>query len=295
MLRLIGETQGSIETPPAFDKKSQKYLMDTVTSMSASYQLTLENKKATKQRLADFLGFAKQFDLSDATVDAVLPFMETETSGGKVDFGDVAANYRVQFVDQAIVRIFGVTTPESTVRNVMRLVTVGSLVTDEGLADIGWAYFTQAVFDTWRSEGAQFTNVVTSRQFPVDPSPFSSIPSPGTVVLNRPQISILANFFRNEDSLVAAVMGLQTLVQSSTKLDPSAFASKMKAFGDSFSLIDKGMRTNAMFSVFDKLIALTQSPAEARGSSLNLLSTIKPNPTRTKVFLQVPSLQPGGE
>lgn len=291
MLRLIGETQGSIETPPAFDKKSQKYLMDTVTSMSASYQLTLDNKKATKQRLADFLGFAKQFDLTGATVDAVLPFMETETSSGKVDFGDVAANYQVQFADQAIVRIFSVTTPESTIRNVMRLVTLGSLVTDEGLADIGWAYFTQAVFDAWRSEGAQFTNF-TPQQFPVDPSPFSSIPSPGTVVLNRPQISILANFFRNEDSLVAAIMGLQTLVQSSTRLNPSAFASRMKAFADSFSLIDKGMRTNAMFSVFDKLIALTQPSAEARGSSLKLLSTIKPNPTRTKVFLQVPSQQP---
>ncbi|HZU32464.1 MAG TPA: hypothetical protein VFB79_15210 [Candidatus Angelobacter sp.] len=289
LLRLIGETQGSIQTPPAFDSKSRKYLMDTVTSMSASYQLTLENTKASKQRLADFLGFAKQFDLVNATVDAVVPFMESETSGGKVDYGDVAADYQVQFTDQAIVKIFSVTTPEDTIRNVMRLVTLGTLVTDEGLADIGWAYSTQAVFNAWRTEGAQFTNVFTTREFTVDPSPFSSITNPSTVVLNRPQISVLANFFRNEDELVAAVLGLQTLVQSSTQLDPNAFAAKMKAFSDSFSLIDAGMRTNAIFSVFDKLIALTQPPANARGSSLKLTSTVKPNPTRTKVFLSVPS------
>jgi len=215
--------------------------------------------------------------------------MESETSGGKVDYGDVAADYQVQFTDQAIVKIFSVTTPEDTIRNVMRLVTLGTLVTDEGLADIGWAYSTQAVFNAWRTEGAQFTNVFTTREFTVDPSPFSSITNPSTVVLNRPQISVLANFFRNEDELVAAVLGLQTLVQSSTQLDPNAFAAKMKAFSDSFSLIDAGMRTNAIFSVFDKLIALTQPPANARGSSLKLTSTVKPNPTRTKVFLSVPS------
>ena len=55
LLRLIGETQGSINTPPAFDRKHQQYLMDTVTGMSASYRLLLEDTKATKERIADFL------------------------------------------------------------------------------------------------------------------------------------------------------------------------------------------------------------------------------------------------
>ncbi|HVG92401.1 MAG TPA: hypothetical protein VNB54_12990, partial [Alphaproteobacteria bacterium] len=145
-----------------------------------------------------------------------------------------------------------------------------------------------AIHDLWQTQGAQFTNTFSNLQFNVDPSPFPSTPNTGSVILNRFQISILAEFFRNEDALVAAVMGLQTLVQSSAKLDPNAFASQMKAFSDSFSLIDKGMQTNAMFSVFDKLIAQTQPSASARGSSLKLTSTVAPNPTRTKVFLKTP-------
>ena len=287
LLRLIGETQGSINTPPAFDRKHQQYLMDTVTGMSASYRLLLEDTKATKERIADFLKFAGQFDLQ-ADLNTVLPLLDSETSNGKTDFGDVAADYEVRFTDEAIIRIFSVSTPKNVIRDIMRLVTVGTLVADEGLQDIAWAYGTQAIYDLWKNEGAQFTNTFSNLQFNVDPSPFPSTSNSGSVTLNRFQISILAEFFRNEDALVEAVLGLQALVQSSTKLDPNAFASKMKAFSDSFSLIDKGMQTNAMFSVFDKLIAQTQPAASARGSSLKLTSTVTPNPTRTKVFLKTP-------
>lgn len=288
LLRLIGETQGSINTPPAFDRKHQDYLMDTVTGMSASYRLLLEDSKATKERIADFLHFAAEFDLQ-ADLNTVLPLLDSETSGGKTDYGDVAADYEVHFVDQAIVRIFSVTTTESVVRSIMRLVTMGTLLADEGLEDIAWAYGTPGIYKLWKDEGAQFTNTFSSLQFPVDPSPFPSVKNDGTVVLDRFQISILAEFFRNEDALVDAILGLQALVQSPNKLDPNAFASRMKAFSDSFSLIDKGLQTNAMFSVFDKLIAQSQPPASARGSSLKLISTVKPNPTRTKVFLALPS------
>jgi hypothetical protein len=288
LLRLIGETQGSINTPPAFDRKHQDYLMDIVTGMSASYRLLLEDSKATKERIADFLKFASEFDLQ-ADVNTVLPLLDSETNGGKTDYGDVAADYEVHFLDPAIVRIFSVTTPESTIRSIMRLVTVGTLLADQGLEDIAWAYSTPGIYKMWKDEGAQFTNTFSSLQFTVDPSPFPSTKNSGTVVLDRFQISVLAEFFRNEDALVEAILGLQALAQSSTKMDPNAFASKMKAFSDSFSLIDKGLQTNAMFSVFDKLIAQTQPPASARGSSLKLTSTVKPNPTRTKVFLAVPS------
>lgn len=287
LLRLIGETQASINTPPAFDRKHQQYLMDTVTGMSASYRLLLEDTRATKERIADFLKFAGQFDLQ-ADLNTVLPLLDSETSNGKTDFGDVAADYEVRFTDEAIVRIFSVSMPENVIRDIMRLVTVGTLAADEGLQDIAWAYGTQAIYNLWKNEGAQFTNTFSNLQFNVDPSPFPSTPNSGSVILNRFQISILAEFFRNEDALVEAVLGLQALVQSSTKLDPNAFASKMGAFSDSFSLIDKGMQTNAMFSVFDKLIAQTQPAASARGSSLKLTSTVLPNPTRTKVFLKTP-------
>jgi hypothetical protein len=289
LLRLIGETQGSINTPPAFDSKSQKYLMDTVTGMSASYALVLENSKATQQRVADFLKFAGQFNLTQATTATVLPYMDSEGSGGKVDYGDVKADYEVQFTDQAIARIFSVTTQESTIRGIMRSVTLGVLVADEGLQDIAWAYATPGVYQFWKNSGGAMVNPGAPLQFTVAASPFSAPTNNGTVTLQPFQISLLTNFFRNEDSVVEAVLGLQALAQSKTKMDPNAFASRMKAFSDSFSLFDKGMRTNAMFSVFDKLIAQTQPSASARGSSLKLTSTVAPNPTRTKVLLALPA------
>ncbi|HWF05157.1 MAG TPA: hypothetical protein VHA06_15815 [Candidatus Angelobacter sp.] len=289
LLRLIGETQGSINTPPAFDSKSQKYLMDTVTGMSASYELVLENSKATQQRVADFLKFATQFNLTQATIATVLPYMDSETSGGKVDYGDVKADYEVQFTDSAIARIFTATLPESVIRNIMRSVTLAVLVADESLQDVGWAYATPRVYQSWKNSGGQLINPITSLQFTVDPSPFSAPTNDGTVILKPFQISTLTSFFRNEDSVVAAFLRLQALVQSNTKLDPNAFATQMKAFSDSFSLFDKGMRTNAIFSVFDKLIAQTQPSASARGSSLKLTSTVAPNPTRTKVLLALPA------
>lgn len=289
LLRTIGETQGSIDTPPAFDRKSARYLMDTITGMSASYRLLLEDSKATKARIADFLKFGEQFGLSQVTdVNAVIPFLEAETVKNKVDYGDVAADYEVRFVDQAIAAMFKTSIGEQDIRKVMRLVTLGTLLGDEGLENLGWAYWTQAVHDAWEREGGQFTNVATGREFPVDPSPFPSRQSPPKVQLPRPQLFTLTHFFVHEEGLVKAVLGLQKLCQSSQRLDPGQFASRMQAFADSFALIDAGMRTNAMFSVFDKLIALTQPSATTRGSSLKLTSKLKDNPARTKVFLQLP-------
>jgi hypothetical protein len=289
LLRTIGETQGSINTPPAFDRKSAKYLMDTITGMSASYRLLLEDSKATKERIADFLKFGQQFSLSQVTdVNAVIPFLEPETVKNKVDYGDVAADYEVRFVDQAIAAMFKTSIAEPDIRKVMRLVTLGTLLADEGLEDLGWAYWTQAVHDAWEREGGQFTNFATSREFPVDPSPFPSKKNPESVQLPRFQLFTLSDFFSKEDKLVKALLGLQQLCQSSQRVDPSEFASRMQGFADSFSLLDAGVRTNAMFSVFDKLIALTQPSAATRGSSLKLTSKLKDNPARSKVFLQVP-------
>jgi hypothetical protein len=288
LLRVIGETQGSIDTPPAFDIRSAQYLMDTLSGMSASYRLTLEDSKATAARIADFLGFAQQLNLTEAAdVNALLPFMESETVNSKVDYGDVMAEYEVRFIDDAIVKIFTTSITQQDIRQIMRLVTLGSLLNDVGLRDLGWAYSTQAVHDAWSNEGG-FKNFASSRQFPVDPSPFPSKPNPSSVVLPGFQLSLLNGFIANEESLVKAIVGLQQLCQSKQKLEPSKFASRMQAFADSFSMIDNGMRTNAMFSVFDKLIALTQPAAQARGSSLKLTSQLNNNPVRTKVFLQVP-------
>ncbi|HEX7286632.1 MAG TPA: hypothetical protein VF532_10655 [Candidatus Angelobacter sp.] len=289
LLRTIGETQGSINTPPAFDHKSAKYLMDTITGMSASYRLLLEDSKATKERIADFLKFGEQFSLSQVTdVNTVIPFMEPETVKNKVDYGDVAADYEVRFVDQAIAAMFKTSIAEQDIRKVMRLVTLGTLLADEALEDLGWAYWTQAVHDAWAQEGGQFRNFATSREFPVDPSPFPSKKSPERVQLPHFQLFTLSEFFSKEEKLVKALLGLQQLCQSSQRVDPGEFASRMQGFADSFSPLDAGVRTNAMFSVFDKLIALTQPSAATRGSSLKLTSKLKDSPARTKVFLQVP-------
>ncbi|MGZ4840891.1 MAG: hypothetical protein ACXV5J_04040 [Candidatus Angelobacter sp.] len=289
LLRLVGQSKGKIDAPPSFDKASQNYVVDTVTGMSASYRLLLKDSKASQSRIADFLHFASEFDLQ-ADVNTVLPLLDSETSNGQVDYGAVVADYEVHFLDEAIGALFhpAQPLPADTVRQVMRMVTLGTLLADEDMEDIGWAYSTQGIYDLWKRSGSQFTNTAISLEFPVAPSIFTSVTAPDTVVLKPFQIGILREFFEKEDAIVVAFGDLQKLA-SGPSLNPNAFASRMKAFSDSFSLIDKGLQTNAMFSVFDKLIAQTQLPASARGSSLKLTSTVQNKPTRTKVFLALPS------
>ena len=217
----------------------------------------------------------------------MLPLLDSETSNGKTDFGDVAADYEVRFTDEAIVRIFSVSMPENIIRDIMRLVTVGMLAAEEGLQDIAWAYATPSIYNIWKNQGAQFTNTFSNLQFDVDPSPFPSTPNSGSVISTGFRFPYWRNSFATKMLSWKPSWGCKRWCNP-TKLDPNAFASKMGAFSDSFSLIDKGMQTNAMFSVFDKLIAQTQPPASARGSSLKLISTVQPNPTRTKVFLTMP-------
>ncbi len=62
LLRFLGESHGVVATDP----ESQQYLIDTITQMAASYQLSFDDNHTTPKDLAYYLSFARDFGLVDA-------------------------------------------------------------------------------------------------------------------------------------------------------------------------------------------------------------------------------------
>ncbi len=278
LLSAIGRT--SLGQDPKFNPETQRYIVDTLESMSASYDLLLKDQKADEKRVRDLLKFAQDLNLTEAVPEKVLPLLET--SADKKNFGSVTAEYQVRFTDDAVSRFFLTQMNTDDIRHTMRKVTLASLI-GTGLDDLAWAYFTDAVFDARNNEGGNFTNVAVSRAFTVADSPFKSIPSPGQVTIPRLQLFTLRDFYNHEDQLVESIQSLNQL--SGQPVSADKFVEAMGDFAGSFGFIVAGQRTNAIFSVFDKLLAFVPGNGPVRASSLQLTSTV--TQPRTKVFLQV--------
>jgi hypothetical protein len=266
----------------SLDPKTERYIVDTLEGMSASYDLLLKDQKAEQNRVRDLLQLAQDLKLTEAVPEKVLPLLEKEKTGSKEDFGSVSAEYHVRFADEAVKQFFLTNIDPNMIRQTMRKVTLASSI-GTGLEDLAWAYFTDAVFQAREQDPVNFINVAVSKPFDVADSPFPSIKSPGTVTIPRLQLFTLRDFYNHEDDLVNAIQRLHQM--TSQPVSPKAFVDAMGDFAGSFGFIAAGQRTNAIFSVFDKLLAFVPTAGQVRASSLQLTSAI--NEPRTKVFLQV--------
>jgi hypothetical protein len=273
-----------------FDPQNQQYLIDVITGMAASYDLSFSDTKTPKSRLAYYLSIANDFGLvaAGATVDDLVPLLPTKP--GVDDFGPVTAEYQVRYTDEALRRLFGAKMDESTVRQIARSVVLASYVKHIELVNIGWCYWTQGIYNSWKEGQAAFTNHFSSVEFHgIDPSPFAQ-PAPASVVLEPSQLQVLSTLFFIEDDLVAGLQALDSLMNKG-EISPHDFESALNRIGSALQkLANFSQGVNTIFAIFDQMVGLQTSAPAARISSLTITSQVGTRQV-TKVLLAMPSAE----
>lgn len=274
LLRFLGESHNVM----SFDKTSQQFLVDVLTGMAATYQLSFDDSRTRQRELEFYLSFASDFDLGakGATIDQLLPLLPKQDSD---DFGHIKVNYEVRYTPEGLQQLFRYPFNEPLVRLIMRKMVLANYLTQPYLAGIGWCYWTQDIYNLWKKEGATFTNHFSSQEFkPIQCFPFRGLSAaPERVVLRPEQLRVLASLFEIEDLLVSGLKKLDGLMQNGVKISPHDFEQALADIGSalkSFDGFDEGV--NTIFGVFDQLIKFQSSTAmKVRASSLTLISEVK--------------------
>jgi len=280
LLRFVGESHGVL----AFDKENQDYLIDAITGMSASYELSFTNQQTKRAQLQYYLSFASDFDLANQGADNLLLLFPPVTPGAD-NYGPVTVEYQVRYTELALRRLFSAPFDVPTARQIMRKLVFANYVRDPDLSDLGWCYWTSGIYPIWKQGQAQFTNTLQPRQFsPLDASPFAQIPTPSNAVLQPIQLQTLSTLYYIEDNLIAGLKALDSLVHSG-QIKPQAFENALGNIGSALQKLESFSNgVNTVFGLFDQLVR-QQSPApEARISSLDVRSTVA-GQTVEKIFI----------
>jgi hypothetical protein len=283
-LRFLGESHGVL----AFDKENQQYLIDSITGMAASYELSFASQQTNAARLEYYLSFARDFGLVDqgATINNLLPLLP---SVGANNFGPISVDYQVRYTEAALRRLFSAPFNEATARQIMRKLVLASYLRDAGLTGLGWCYWTVGIYSLWKQGQAEFTNHSQLQFGPIDQSPFAQMSSPPNVVLQQNQLQVLSTLYYIEDDFIDGLQALDHLIHSA-QIQPQAFENALGGIGsalDSFKNFSEGV--NAVFGLFDQLVQQQTPGPEARVSTMDLKSTVT-GKTVEKVFLAGVSL-----
>jgi hypothetical protein len=278
LLRALGESAGAV----AGREGSLDYLIDTLTSMTASYKLAFTDDDTSAAELEDYLAFAKELglDAQGATLGALGPVLTRAANGG---FGKVTTSYDVRFDAKAMAAFLSVKSlsaaNESSVRSLMRHILLANYLKSGSMHDVAFAYATPAVFELFQELGpASFTNVLSPRDLPV--SLGVRIAAPARVQLDKQELSTLAALYIIESDMVDALRGLVKLLNSKGGLTPEAFEKKLGKFGDALARFDAfdqtsndgAVGTDTIFVMFDGLIRMASGAEPANLGALRLSS-----------------------
>ena len=264
LLRALGQSAGAVRG----DDRTLSYVIDTLTSLTASYDLAFTDEDTSELELEDYLAFARDLGLDGIDLPALVPLLPRAPNGG---FGKVEASYDVRFDRASIEALLGLRAwtkaADAAVRTSMRRMVLSNYLKDDMLHDVAFAYATPAVFTVYDREGhATFSNR-TSRVFPV--APVIGVAAPSQVVLSTTELQVLATLYAIEQSMVDALQGLVTLLAGGKALTPVNFEKKLATFGkalESFDRFDqasntRGVGTTTLFAMVDALVRM-RSPAE---------------------------------
>ena len=271
LLRALGESAKVVRS----DSRNTTFLIDTLSSLTASYQLGFTDDDTSASELRDYLAFAKDLglDTQGATIEELVPMLPRAANGG---FGRIETRYDVRFGAKALMTLLSVTqiTPaaELAIRTAMRRIVLSNYLKNDEMHDVAFAYATPGVFGVFEEEGfATFTSRF-ERAFDVAiGSP--SMSAPRTVVLDRMERNLLVTLYSIEDSMIGAIKGLYKVLSSGGHMDPEAFEKKLGDFGDALNRFDSfdqatnkgGVGVNSLFVMFDALVRLA-----ARGEPANI-------------------------
>jgi hypothetical protein len=277
LLQALGESAKVV----AADPRNTEFLIDTLKSLTARYELSFTGDDTSAAELQDYLGFAKELGLdkkgaTPATLDLLLP------RAGNGGFGHVEASYDVRFGDKAIAALLTVKKlpkpTELAVRNAMRQMVLSNYLKSDALHDVAFAYATAGVFDIFAAEGpSEFTNHF-HREFLVrlqNPS----IAAPARVALDKTELEHLKTLYMIEISMVDAIKDLFSVL-GGEQIHPRDFEKKLSKFGNALKDFDSfdqttnehGVGTNTIFAMFDLLVRLQDGGDTANVSVLHLKS-----------------------
>ncbi len=289
LLRALGQSAGAVRG----DDRTLSYVIDTLTSLTARYDLAFTDEDTSEIELQDYLGFARDLGLDGegADLQALAPLLPRAPNGG---FGKVEATYDVRFGRASIEALLGITkwtkAIDTTVRNSMRRIVLANYLKDDLLHDVAFAYATPAVFAVFDREGpASFVNR-TSRTFPT--TPIVGVAAPTQVDLSKFELEVLATLYVIETSMVEALQGLVTVLGAGKALTPVNFEKKLAAFGKALQAFDRfdqtsnkrGVGTTTLFVMIDALVRMA-SPAQPVHDAVLTLRSDAQGHTVEKLFL----------
>ncbi len=284
LLRLFAETGGVVQpdaagTDPIFDEQSRRYLIDTITSMAMVYDLIYEDPDTKEIDLRFALSFAQQFGLAEdgVTFDLIEASLARTTNG---DFGWTQSAYTVRFAEEAARSLFLIPIEEDVVRATMRRIVLANYAKEKSrdLAEIGWAYASDAVFGLHEKLGfAAFTNP-SARTLDIDPAPFGHLQRPRVKLrVSRDQLRLISTLYTIEQRLVDGFGELSKLLTEAKRVTPRQLQKRLKDFGKALDLFDDFDRgPNTIFAVFDQLLRQLPGASAGRRSTLELQSRNPP-------------------
>jgi hypothetical protein len=268
-LAFIGSSKGAVR----FDKETERYLIDVLTRITASYQLVFEDDQTTPKELAQYLSFADDFGLAKSDVEAmesIEPLLLRDEQGG---YGWTSFSYDVRFAEEGLKALLAEGLPSTTLRRCVRRLVLANYLRRGGehWKSTGWCYWTEAIRELWRKDPLSFATATSPKEFkPIAPSPFAELEAPPKVVLYPKGQQLLNVLYRIEGNLVDAFADLHDLIQSGVSLAPREYEQALSKFGSLLHRYDTfDMADNSFFALLDAWIAASGKEA-VRASSLTI-------------------------
>jgi hypothetical protein len=289
LLRALGESANVVKS----DDRTRGYLIETLSSLTARYQLNFTDEDTSPVELSDYLAFAKDLGLDrrGAALADLEPLLPKAPNGG---FGRIDAAYDVRFGEQAVAALLSVkalsAAGEASIRDAMRQIVLSNYLKGRSIHDVAFAYATPGVFAVFQTEGFARFQAASQRDFAVKLSN-PDILAPASVSLDRTERIILTTLYNIENSLVGAIRDLYKLLKAGP-ISPAKFEDRLGDFGSALKDFDRfdqttgegGIGTSTIFVMFDRLVRLASAGESASTSMLQLKADVN-GKTTEKLFL----------
>ncbi|NIR08869.1 MAG: hypothetical protein GTN82_25900 [Candidatus Aminicenantes bacterium] len=150
------------------------------------------------------------------------------------------------------------------------------------LRDLGWCYWTSAIYDIWKKNRLTFPEVVSREisRIPIDPPPNDSIQWPKHISIDPGLFIILRKFYEIEDSIVKGFRQLWKIAREEKGLPPQEYEHSLRILGDvlqGYDSVDESVIT--FFAVFDAIIKASSDKPSISNSCLRLKALVNDHTT----------------
>lgn len=271
-LRFLAETHNAVNGA-SFDRAHSRYLLDVITGQAAIYTSSFSDSATTDAKLTGALSFAKylQLDREGATKNSLAPFLQLKAG----NYGPLRFDYSVRYTEGGLSRLFQTPVSADQIRTILRAIIVNNYSNDPNLSSAAWLYCSDqvramSVLPAFLQSETLLKDALNAKQITMD-VPIDGITSPPLLSADQTTRNALVSFFSMENDMITAFAQLQNVLRNRGSL--TDLEKRLNAFGHALNTIEKnasigGAAVSPEFAVFDQLIGLATTAAEARNSAL---------------------------